>query len=57
MTEPDGLTDKPSGDCAAAESDDARKGRRLAAIDALSGSLTGVYRRDYLTDLRSDWPT
>lgn len=34
---------------------DAPKGR--SAIDEVSGSLTGVYGRDYLEDLRSDWPT
>lgn len=40
MTEPDELIDEPPRDRAAAESDDARGGRRIAAIDAMSGSLT-----------------
>ena len=35
----------------------ARGGRRIGAIDALSGSLTEVYGQlDYLADLRADWP-
>ena len=57
MTDPDELTDKPPEGCTAAESDDARSVRRRAAIDALSGSLTGVYgQSDYLADLHADWP-
>jgi hypothetical protein len=57
MTEPDEPIDKHSGDCAAAESDDACKGRRITAIDALSGSLTWVHGQpDYLRDLpRGRW--
>lgn len=30
--------------------------RRDAVLDT-SGTLTGVYGRDYLTELRADWPT
>lgn len=58
MTNPDEPIDEPPRDhAAAAESDDARGGRRIAAIDALSGSLTEVYGQpDYLADLRADWP-
>lgn len=57
MTEPDELIDKPPRDRAAA-SPTTRGGRRIAAIDALSGSLTEVYGQpDYLADLRADWPT
>ncbi|MCH9666614.1 MAG: hypothetical protein K0U80_01900 [Actinomycetia bacterium] len=33
-----------------------RRRRRLAAINDLSGSFTGVYGPDYLRELRSDWP-
>ncbi len=57
MTDPDELIDQPPEGCAAAESDDTRSVRRRAVIDALSGSLTGLYgRSDYLADLRADWP-
>lgn len=58
MTDPDDEPiDEPPGDPAAAESDDARGGQRIAAIDALSRSLTEVYGQpDYLADLRADWP-
>ena len=58
MTDPDDeLIDEPPRDRAAAEADDAHGGRRIAAIDALSGSLTEVYGQlDYLADLRADWP-
>lgn len=57
MTNPDEPIDEPPWDCAAAESADARGGRRIAAVDALSGSLTEVYgQTDYLADLRADWP-
>lgn len=39
---------------------EARRARRLAAHEQLSGSLTGVYPQqdclDYLEELRKDWP-
>lgn len=58
MTNPDEPIDEPPEDHAEAEADAARGGRRIAAIDALRGSLTEVYDQpDYLADLRADWPT
>jgi hypothetical protein len=30
--------------------------RRQAAVAATSGILTGVYGKDYLAELRKDWP-
>lgn len=57
MTNLDESIDEPPRDHAAAESGAARGGRRIAAIDALRGSLTEVYDQpDYLADLRADWP-
>jgi hypothetical protein len=35
---------------------DHRVAARHEAIARTSGALTGVYRRDYLTELREDWP-
>lgn len=36
--------------------DDARRARRLAAIRAGAGSLTGVYRPNEAQLLRDEWP-
>jgi hypothetical protein len=33
-----------------------RRQARLAAIRRHSGAATGLYGRDYLRDLREDWP-
>lgn len=45
------------GDRAAAATREDLTTRRLAAIDELSGSLTGVFGPGYLDDLRADWPS
>ena len=45
------------GDQASVETREARRDRRRAAIEELSGSLGGVYGPDYLSDLRADWPS
>ena len=39
-----------------ADDGEARRQRRRSAIEALSGSLTGVYEPVYLDVLRQDWP-
>lgn len=45
------------GDRAAAATREDLTTRRRAAIDELSGSLTGVFGPGYLDDLRADWPS
>ncbi|KAA1250197.1 hypothetical protein F0Q45_10975 [Mycobacterium simiae] len=45
------------GDRAAVETQEARRERRRAVIEELSGSLPGVYGPGYLEDLREDWPS
>ncbi|RFZ62047.1 hypothetical protein [Mycobacterium marinum] len=42
-------------DRATAAAREGRQARRLAAIEELSGSLTGVYGPGYLEELRADW--
>jgi len=44
------------GHRAAEQARDERRRRRLEAIRAYSGCLTGVYGPDYLKRLREDWP-
>jgi hypothetical protein len=44
------------GHQAAQEAHDARRERRLAAIQRHSGTLTGVYGTSYLDALREEWP-
>jgi hypothetical protein len=44
------------GHHAAEQAREGRRSRRLEAIRAFSGCLTGVYGPDYLKDLREDWP-
>jgi hypothetical protein len=45
------------GHRAAARSRDERRRRRLEGVRTYSGCITGVYGRDYLKNLREDWPT
>lgn len=45
------------GHQAAHQAHDDRRRRRLAAVRQNSGSLTGAYGRDYLKNLRAEWPT
>lgn len=44
------------GHHAAQQAHDERHRRRLAAIRAHSGALTGTYGADYLERLREEWP-
>ncbi|MDP5182406.1 hypothetical protein QOZ88_07125 [Blastococcus sp. BMG 814] len=44
------------GHQAAQRAHDERRQRRLAALRAHSGGLTGVYGSDYLQRLREEWP-
>ena len=44
------------GHRALAETADASRAARLAAIQQTSGVLTGTYQADYLEQLREDWP-
>lgn len=44
------------GHRAARVADDERRRRRLAAVRAHSGALTGMYPSDYLDTLREEWP-
>jgi hypothetical protein len=45
-----------AGHHAAQLAHDERRNRRLAALRAHSGILTGAYGQDYLQQLRDDWP-
>ena len=45
------------GHHATQQAQDDRRRRRLKAVHAHSGSLTGTYGPDYLKGLREDWPT
>jgi len=44
------------GSGTAQRAQEARRARRLEALDRHSGTLTGAYEPDYLTRLREDWP-
>ncbi|MBO0881054.1 MAG: hypothetical protein J2P17_12050 [Mycobacterium sp.] len=44
------------GHHAAEQQRDERRRRRVEAIRAYSGTLTGVYGPDYLEHLHEDWP-
>lgn len=46
-----------AGHDAAARAHDERHRRRLAAVRAHSGVLTGTYGADYLQRLRQEWPS
>jgi hypothetical protein len=45
------------GHHAAQQAHDERHRRRLAAVHANSGALTGTYGADYLGRLRGEWPS
>ncbi|MET3804987.1 hypothetical protein ABIB25_001983 [Nakamurella sp. UYEF19] len=44
------------GHRAAESAQEERRRRRLAAVRAHSGMLTGIYEPDYLLNLRQEWP-